>query len=101
MRNVCGVPSFSMYGHVYCGSDRLFFDRRDGLLGFAELACEPSMINPKCRVCRGLGWVCENHPERPWLDEVDGCQCSAGMRCECQDNDEEEPVILEITVRYH
>lgn len=59
------------------------------------------MINPKCRICHGLGWVCESHPELPWQDEVDGCQCGAAMRCECQDNDEEEPVILEITVRYH
>ena len=37
----------------------------------------------------------------PWLDEVDGFQCGAGMRCECQDNEEEEVVILEIAVRYH
>ena len=40
-------------------------------------------INPDCLVCFGLGWVCENHPERAW-DQEAGCQCGAGMPCECQ-----------------
>jgi len=32
-----------------------------------------------------------------WSDEVDGCQCGAGMPCECQvDVGNVEPVILEI-----
>lgn len=44
-----------MYGHVYRGTYRLFFDRRDGVLRIVELACEPLMINPKCQICRGLG----------------------------------------------
>jgi hypothetical protein len=41
------------------------------------------MIDPNCPVCFGLGWVCENHPMRAW-DEKLGCQCGAGMPCECQ-----------------
>lgn len=41
------------------------------------------MIDPKCPVCFGLGWVCENHPERAWDEEM-GCQCGPGMPCECQ-----------------
>jgi hypothetical protein len=40
------------------------------------------MINPDCPVCFGLGWVCENHPQRAWSEDV-GCQCGAGMPCEC------------------
>ena len=48
------------------------------------------MINPNCRSCCGLGWVCENHPERAW-DEALGCQCGAGMLCECQHADGLEP----------
>jgi hypothetical protein len=42
-----------------------------------------SVIEPDCPTCFGLGWVCENHPERVW-DEEKGCQCGAGMPCECQ-----------------
>jgi hypothetical protein len=40
------------------------------------------MIDPKCPVCFGLGWVCENHPKQVWDDG--GCECGAGMPCECQ-----------------
>jgi hypothetical protein len=55
------------------------------------------MIDPRCPKCFGLGWVCENHPNRAWSDEL-GCQCGAGMPCECQgDLDEDtKPVVLEI-----
>ena len=31
----------------------------------------------------GLGLVCENHPDRAWDRDV-GCECGAGMPCECQ-----------------
>lgn len=40
------------------------------------------MTKANCSVCHGLGWVCENHPDRAWSEE-DGCQCGAGMPCEC------------------
>ncbi len=30
----------------------------------------------------GTGWVCENHPKRARIEEI-GCQCGAGMPCEC------------------
>lgn len=39
------------------------------------------MTRANCFVCHGLGWVCENHPDRAWSE--DGCQCGAGMACEC------------------
>ena len=32
--------------------------------------------------CFGIGWVCENHPKHAWSEEL-GCQCGAGMLCEC------------------
>jgi hypothetical protein len=55
------------------------------------------MIDRHCPICSGLGWVCENHPKLAWADEPDGCQCGAGMPCECQGEDGvEDPVILEI-----
>lgn len=41
------------------------------------------MINPNCPICRGLGWVCENHPYLAWTKDRRGCQCGAGMPCAC------------------
>ena len=41
------------------------------------------VIGPSCKIGFCLGWVCENHPNRVW-DEEKGCQCGAGMPCECQ-----------------
>jgi hypothetical protein len=37
-------------------------------------------MNPNCPICRGIGWVCENHPEKPWDLEL-GCVCGAGAPC--------------------
>jgi hypothetical protein len=45
------------------------------------------MTNKKCPICFGIGWVCENHPNRAWSEDL-GCQCGAGMPCECnREND--------------
>ena len=53
------------------------------------------MTDRDCPYCHGLGWVCENHPTLAWCD--DGCQCGAGMPCECQvDVGDVNPVVLEI-----
>lgn len=41
---------------------------------------KPSPAN--CPVCFGIGWVCENHSNRAWDEEI-GCQCGAGMPCQC------------------
>ena len=58
------------------------------------------MINRFCPLCLGVGWVCENHPDRVWDDDL-GCQCGAGMPCDCQRQDEilagiEEPDISKV-----
>lgn len=54
------------------------------------------MIDPNCKVCLGIGWVCENHPQRAWTKEL-GCQCGAGMACECVRADGlEEPDISQV-----
>jgi hypothetical protein len=42
------------------------------------------MIDPNCKICLGLGWVCENHRNRIWDLMLGGCECGAGMPCECQ-----------------
>jgi hypothetical protein len=35
----------------------------------------------KCILCADTGWVCENHPRRPW-EGPHGCDCGgAGMPC--------------------
>jgi len=55
------------------------------------------LIDPDCKICFGVGWVCENHPERAWSQRL-GCQCGAAMPCACQGDLEtdEEAVIVEI-----
>jgi hypothetical protein len=39
-------------------------------------------MKAKCPHCKGLGWVCENHPTLAWSKEI-GCQCGPGMPCTC------------------
>lgn len=52
------------------------------------------MTDVKCTICEGLGWVCENHPNKPWTERDGGCQCGAGMPCECnRPNGEDTPDI--------
>lgn len=45
------------------------------------------MTNPNCPVCFGIGFVCENHPNRAWSEEL-GCQCGAGEPCACNRSDD-------------
>jgi hypothetical protein len=51
----------------------------------SELAEES---DPNCTICKGQGWVCENHPFVSWdggeqtcCNELDGI--GAGMPCTC------------------
>jgi hypothetical protein len=48
-------------------------------------------MTDKCVICDGTGWVCENHPDRPWAfsSSAAACQCrGAGMPCErCNPSD--------------
>jgi hypothetical protein len=36
----------------------------------------------KCKICKGEGWVCEDHADKAW-GEGDGCCGGAGMLCIC------------------
>jgi hypothetical protein len=41
-------------------------------------------VQPDCDSWDSTGWVCENHPDRPWRggsDRADACDCGAGMPC--------------------
>lgn len=48
---------------------------------------------PNCEVCLGGGWVCEEHPARPWeTGSVDDCGCGApGQPCACTGMDGPQP----------
>jgi hypothetical protein len=35
----------------------------------------------KCARCEDLGWVCENHDDKPWREGPGGCECGAGAPC--------------------
>jgi hypothetical protein len=61
----------------------------------------PSM-DRNCRVCFGIGWVCENHPERAWDKEL-GCECGAGMPCKCNEDDEPDTsgLLADKPIRQH
>jgi hypothetical protein len=30
-----------------------------------------SVIDPECKICFGIGWGFENHPERAWTEKLD------------------------------
>jgi hypothetical protein len=45
------------------------------------------LTDPNCPICHSLGWVCENHPDRAWSETAGGCECGAGMPCECNRTD--------------
>ncbi len=37
-------------------------------------------MSGKCKNCNGEGWVCEDHPTKPWQDG-EGCCGAAGAAC--------------------
>ena len=52
---------------------------------------DPSAYMSMCPRCNGCGWVCENHPERPWSGKQ-ACKCGgAGMPCYVQSERWESP----------
>jgi hypothetical protein len=60
-------------------------------------------MKKKCQICLNVGWVCENHPLRPWSEEI-GCMCGAGMPCRCngkEDLDVRAVVIDESEITWH
>jgi hypothetical protein len=44
------------------------------------------MRTPRCETCDGTGWVCEDHPDRPWGElsrRADACDCGDATACSC------------------
>ena len=48
---------------------------------------------PICNRCDDTGWVCENHPDKPWDKTLPhGCECGAGAPCPtCNPSDKDHP----------
>ncbi|WP_271604939.1 hypothetical protein [Bradyrhizobium sp. CCBAU 11434] len=62
-----------------------------------EIDEEPATMSVTCATCDGTGWVCENHPDRPWEGpRARGCG-GAGAPCPACNipADSETPRILE------
>lgn len=38
--------------------------------------------DPSCQICKGEGWVCEDHPTEKWGYGLTGCQLP-GAPCRC------------------
>jgi hypothetical protein len=75
-------------------SDLLDFDDNGRSLSEAaahlrrgETDCASRLEQLKARAtcrCAGIGWVCENHPDRPWAkpgEYSQACDCGAGAPC--------------------
>jgi hypothetical protein len=60
------------------------------------------MIDPNCKVCKGEGWVCESHPDKPWNEGAghhivtpagSDVYChGAGAPCKCNQNPLGQPL---------
>ena len=46
-----------------------------------------------CPRCADVGWVCDNHPDKPWDKTApNGCECGVGSPCpECNSFDHSNP----------
>jgi hypothetical protein len=44
-------------------------------------------MNENCHICRGIGWVCERHPDNRPYDCEKGCTCGYEAPCACNDSD--------------
>ena len=57
------------------------------IAGFATKLWDAYYRLMACSVCDNTGWVCEEHPDRPWRgtsQRADACDCvRVGMPCEC------------------
>jgi hypothetical protein len=56
------------------------------------------MHEPNCSICRGTGWVCENHSTTAWHEGLADCGCGgAGVKCEFNQDPEMPPGTLIVT----
>jgi hypothetical protein len=43
----------------------------------------------RCQLCKDVGWVCANHPDKPFYNRPGGCECGGGIPCPACNNDED------------
>jgi hypothetical protein len=58
---------------------------RAAALIVAARRLRPKRRGTPCPWCSDLGWVCENHRNRPWAqlsNRADACECGRGAPCE-------------------
>ena len=89
LRNQCveaGIPFFLKQLHEY-ETDPKTGSPKTKVVGMPMLdgVVHNQMPEAMCQNCNDTGWVCENHPDRPWeTDSENDCQCGgAGSPCEC------------------
>ena len=65
-----------MYGHL-----KEFVDFDWDKLSISQI----DAADPNCVACRGFGWVCENHRDKPWEGMLPKSECcgGAGAPCKC------------------
>jgi hypothetical protein len=57
--------------------------------------------NRHCPVCDDKGWVCKNHPDRPWQivsDRWDACDCGPRAPCPTCNSNDRRPNVSRIGV---
>jgi ATP dependent DNA ligase C terminal region len=67
---------------------------------YRDITSEGLLRASSFKVLSGIGWVCENHPNRAW-DEKRGCVCGAGVPCQCNQAGEsgiDEPDVSEVLI---
>jgi hypothetical protein len=73
--------AIDQYAESALGNREFFLNKPYAIGGKKDNVPEAPM-NKKCPICFGIGWVCENHPDKPWDKEL-GRECGAGVPCEC------------------
>jgi hypothetical protein len=52
------------------------------VVGAGPARCR-KLYEQELSICFGIGWVCDNHPDHAWHDEL-GCTCGAREPCQLQ-----------------
>lgn len=76
--HVSGVIAYEEYGPS--GLEGYMVDFEDNTSALVD----KDNVKIFCNNCDGMGWVCENHPNKPWdgiSNRKNACGCGAGMPC--------------------
>lgn len=49
-------------------------------------------MDPRCTICGGGGWMCEEHPDKPFQHWLDASACPGlGVPCRCNPSERMPP----------